>query len=213
MTISSGCMRSLSRGRRVIFQTARMHLSAITLPESPDYCALAKHTVNTNRYLTRFTAALTLLLATSTSLATDTVVTPAMVRHWEGNARIIVSWCKQTNLPISLGIHSDGSVTGIIGDAVLSQGRLQRNRGWLGRKLHLKTDYIIIGDLAGSIVAAEGITRSGVKMPLNFSGGTFVGGLHTSGSKFGGKDRMILSASLTLTNKMPNQNEQPKLKD
>lgn len=58
---------------------------------------------------------------------------------------------------------------------------------------------IIVGDLTGSIVAAEDITRSGVKMPLNFIGGSFVGALRTSGCKFGGKDRMILSAaSLTL---------------
>jgi hypothetical protein len=51
-----------------------------------------------------------------------------------------------------------------------------------------------VGDLQGAIVAAEGITRARVKIPLNVSGETLTGGLHTSGSKFG-KDPVILSAA------------------
>ena len=48
-------------------------------------------------------------------------------------------------------------------------------------------------------MAAEGITRDYIYMPLNFSAGTFTGGFHTSGLKLGGKEKMILSAmSLTL---------------
>ena len=123
------------------------------------------------------------------------VVTPPMVGHWEGSARIIVIWCKQEQLPVVLDIQADGTVTGTVGDAQLSGGRLLRNRGWLGRKLHLATDYIVRGDLNGPGVAAESITRSGVSMPLHFTDGTFTGSVHTSGSKFGGREAMILSAS------------------
>ena len=141
---------------------------------------------------------LLLALSASSSLAGETVVTSPMVGQWEGNGRIIVMWCQQTNLPIQLQIRADGSVTGNVGDAMLAKARLKQNRGWLGRKLRLKTDYIIVGDLTGPIVAAEGITRSGVKMPLKFVSGNFVGGLHSTGCKFGGKKRMILSAGLTL---------------
>ena len=123
-----------------------------------------------------------------------------VVGHWEASARIIVIWCKQKSLPIAVNIQADGHVTGTVGDATLTSGRFKQNRGWFGRKLNLKTDYIITGHLTGPIVAAEGITRSSVSMPLNFKSGTMAGGLHTSGSKFGGKKRMILSASsLTLT--------------
>jgi hypothetical protein len=117
-----------------------------------------------------------------------------MVGHWEGDARIVVSWCHQTNLHVALDIRTDGSVTGKVGDATLLKGRFERNRGWLGRKLNLATDYIIKGELNGPIVAAEGITRKSVSIPLNFSGGVLAGGAHTSGSKFGGKEKMILSA-------------------
>lgn len=118
-----------------------------------------------------------------------------MVGQWDGNARIIVVWCQQTNLAISLNIKSDGSVTGRVGDAVLSKGRLLPNRGWLGRKLNLATDQIITGTLNGPIVAADGVTRESVKIPLNFNGTNFIGGLHTSGSLFGGSKRMVLSAA------------------
>lgn len=98
-----------------------------------------------------------------------------------------------------MDIRADGSVTGKVGDATLIKGHFERNRGWLGRKLNLATDHIVRGDLNGPVVAAEGITRESVSIPLNFIGGAFVGGVHTSGSKFGGKEKMILSASsLTL---------------
>lgn len=140
-----------------------------------------------------------MLLAVWNSRAAESVVTPAMVGRWEGNARIIVSWCHQTNLPVTVEIRADGSVTGTVGDAKIVAGRFESNRGWLGRKLNWYTDYIIRGNLEGAIVAAEGINRERVMMPLNFSGDAFKGGVGTSGSKFGGKDKMILSAmSLTL---------------
>jgi hypothetical protein len=153
-----------------------------------------------NSLLLLFGTMLVTLTAGGNAFSGEPVATPAMVGHWEGNARIIVDWCRQTNLPVVVDIRADGSVTGKIGDATLTNGSLKRNRGWLGRKLNVKTGYIITGSLSGPIVAAESITRSSVKVPLNFTGGNFVGGIHTSGSKVGGKDRMILSgASLKLT--------------
>jgi hypothetical protein len=110
------------------------------------------------------------------------VVTPEMAGHWEGTARIIVSWCQQKDVVVSVDIHSDGSVSGKIGDATLINGRFERNRGWLGRKLNLATDYIINGKLDGAIVAAEGIARNEVFIPLDLKANAFVGGINTSGS-------------------------------
>jgi hypothetical protein len=126
-------------------------------------------------------------------------VTTPLVGHWRGNAKIIVSWCEQESLPVAIDIATDGSVTGKVGDATLVNGKISHNRGWLGRKLDLKTDLIITGGLEGAIVAAESISRDGVNIPLNFEGGELSGGLHSHGSETGGKDSMKLSASsLTL---------------
>lgn len=149
-------------------------------------------------------AAMALPLLAATCLGAPAIVGPAMVGGWDGNARIIVAWCQQTNLPVSLTVAADGRVQGKVGDATLTNAHLNRNRGPLGRRLNLKTDYIVVGDLHGPIVASEQITRSRVSMPLNFAGGTFAGGVHTSGTKWGGKQRMIFSASqLTLVRRNP----------
>jgi hypothetical protein len=131
---------------------------------------------------------------------TEGAFAPETVGQWKGNARIIVVWSRQTNLCVTLNICDRARVTGRIGDAELIHGRLKKNRGWIGKNLKVKTDYIIVGDLQGAVIAAEGITRSRVKIPLNLAGGTLRGGVHTSGSKFGGKEQMILSAAgLTLS--------------
>jgi hypothetical protein len=116
------------------------------------------------------------------SCVAENIVTPAMTGHWEGNSQIIVSWCHQKNLSVAVDIHADGSVTGKIGDATLVGGRFAVNRGWLGRKLNLATDYIITGQLNGPIVAAESIARERVFIPLNLKDNALLGGINTSGS-------------------------------
>lgn len=116
-----------------------------------------KHTTITKHFPIFFA-----VLVASPLHAADEVVTKSMIGHWEGSARIVVDWCKQQQLPVSIEIHSDGSVTGKVGDATLKNGQLSRNRGWIGRKLNLARDYAIRGDLTGPVVAAENITRSSV---------------------------------------------------
>jgi hypothetical protein len=107
----------------------------------------------------------------------------------------VVAWSRQTNLSVTLHIGDDAVVRGKIGDAILTDGRLKKNRGWIGRNLKVKTDYIVVGKLQGSIVASENITRSRIKIPLNLEGEVLRGGVHTSGCKFGGKEQMIFSAA------------------
>lgn len=135
--------------------------------------------------------------------AADAPVDAAMTGRWEGRARIVVAWCRQPTLPVAIDIHRDGRVTGRVGDADLVQGRLARNRGWLGRQLDLGTDYRITAELRGPLVAAEGISRASVSLPLNFADGSFTGGVHSSGSKFAGKAGGTLSASSLKLNRRP----------
>ena len=148
----------------------------------------------------RFTVAsvvgiVSLCIFTAVAKAGDGVVTSEMAGDWVGDAGIIVKWCAQTNLHVSVTIQSDGSVSGEIGDATLVNGVFKQSRGWLGRKLRVKTDYVLVGKLSGPLIAAEGIERSRVSIPVNFADGVFSGGVHTSGLHFGGKKRMVLSAT------------------
>jgi hypothetical protein len=119
---------------------------------------------------------LTVLLTALNLCAAESIITPAMVGHWEGNARIIVSWCHQTNLTVAVDIHADGSVTGKIGDATLVAGHFLSHRSWPWRHT------MVTGKLDGAIVAAEGITRSYVTMICDFSNGSFTGQIDTNGS-------------------------------
>jgi len=123
------------------------------------------------------------------------VITPAMAGAWAGDAEIAVSWTTARRLAVRLAVLQDGRVTGEIGDATLEHGRLEANRGALGRALHLKTDWIVRGSLRGNLIDAERIHRDEVMLPLNWTDGRYEGGVNTSGSHFGGKDSMWLAAA------------------
>lgn len=123
---------------------------------------------------------------------------PAMCGRWKGNADIFVNWTKARTLPVEIVIAADDRVTGKIGDATILNGRFRPNRGWLGRALRIKTDWMIDGRLDGPIIAAENVVREELMMPLNWKGSSFEGGIATSGSKIGDRDTMTLTARVIL---------------
>lgn len=145
--------------------------------------------MNKKFHITALIVALT-ALTTWNLCAAESIVTPAMVGHWEGNARIIVSWCHQKNLPVAVDIHADGSVTGKIGDATLVGGHFLSHRSWPWRHT------MVTGKLDGAIVAAESITRSYVTMICDFSNGSFKGQIDTNGSL------CVFSSEKTMKEKM-----------
>ena len=116
-----------------------------------------------------------------------TEVPPDMVGDWQGEAKIIVVWVDQEMLPVALTIHEDGTVDGSVGDATLVEGSIRSNP--------VGSEYIVVADLEGAIVAAEDVTRDGVKIPVDFDGERFVGGVASTGTKAGGKETMVLTAS------------------
>jgi hypothetical protein len=82
-----------------------------------------------------------------------------MTGVWCGSARIVVDWAVEKKLGVRLEIPPSGVVRGEVGDARLVDGRLETNRGPVGRMLNIQTDYIIVGKLEGPMIAAERITR------------------------------------------------------
>jgi hypothetical protein len=117
-----------------------------------------------------------------------------MTGAWAGDAQIFVNWTAQRSLAVRLTITADGAVTGTVGDATLRNGRFESNRNALERAAHIKTDWIVRGDLDGNVITADGIRRASVMVPLDWIDGHFEGGVNTSGSHFGGKDSMWLAA-------------------
>ncbi len=146
-------------------------------------------------------AILLALVTISIVHADETAVPSKMVGHWEGSAQVVVQWCEQTVLPVTLDIHSDGTVIGVVGDAELASARLKKKTNWFGRENNKRTTHIITGKLEGPIVAAEGIARKKVFIHLRVESDGLLGSLATSGSKIGGKDRMVLTATSLGLNK------------
>lgn len=144
----------------------------------------------------RLTVAIVLMSMLAGEASSQTKATrDSMTGVWCGSAQIVVSWTARQNLGVRLVIPPSGEITGQVGDATLVAGHLDPNRGIVGQMLDMKTDYIIVGKLEGPIIASEKITRGEVKMPLNWTGSEFQGGVSTDGWKFGGKDHMVLAAS------------------
>lgn len=138
-----------------------------------------------------------LLMASFASAGRAQSAKPPMVGVWQGEAAVIVHWLRQRTLPVTLTILPNDSVSGKIGDATLTGWFTTRDPG-SRTGLRWKTDYIIIASLAGPLVAAEGIWRPSVQIPLNWNGEEFTGGLVTAGWRVGSVERRTVEANLVL---------------
>ena len=130
-----------------------------------------------------------------TTSAADKQVPDSVVGRWTGTADIVVSWTRQRKLPVQLDVAADGSVTGMVGDATLADAKLAVGRTPVERSLSWGRDWRVRGQLRGDIIAAEQIRRDAVNILFDQQDqDTLAGGLHSSGSKFGDRDSMVLSA-------------------
>jgi hypothetical protein len=109
------------------------------------------------------------------------VVIPVMVGRWEGDAQMVVTWTRKRTLGVNIEIFANDSVAGTVGDARLVNARFLKTPGSLPGELRWKTDYIIEANLEGPIIRAENIYRTSVRIPLNWIGDGFRGGISTSG--------------------------------
>jgi hypothetical protein len=96
------------------------------------------------------------------------VVDPLLVGSWYGecglslpivfNPNELPDSVERTQQAVALTviIHEDAVVDGTIGEATLQDSVLKQNRGELGRRLNIASDYIIInGYLSGPIVPGQ----------------------------------------------------------
>jgi hypothetical protein len=128
----------------------------------------------------------------------------AMVGHWEGKAEVAVNWCNAKELAVSLTINQDGTVAGKVGDATLKDGHIYPNPGKPPKGFTLQTKFVVEADLDGPLVAAEGITRDEICIPVDVNkDGQLGGALLTSGKEYGGKDEKVFSAGLKPLTKTP----------
>lgn len=119
----------------------------------------------------------------------------AMTGAWTGTARLTADWLASRALAVRIVIQEDGAVTGTVGDATLAGGHLVASRGIVERALRIGRQYLIEGRLTGPVIAAEGQTRARVRIGVDWSAGTWVGELQTSGSYDGPPQGQVISGT------------------
>jgi hypothetical protein len=112
---------------------------------------------------------------------------------WQGEGRIIVAWSEQKQLSFHLQVDSEGNVSGKIGDAQIKQGTIRHNN--IIYRLMGNREYIVDAELSGYIIEKEKVRRDSIRIFLDLEQHFLIGGFHTSGSKYGGKEKMILSGT------------------
>ena len=136
--------------------------------------------MNTKLCLARLLAALALLLPVFTSFAhgSPAVPDPRLLGQWQGQnrfgglsrAEIVGRKVAVQYVPTRLNITADGRVSGHVGGAELRDCAVTKNRGCLGRLLHLKTDFIITGKISGSVVPGSADGIHWIDAPFNLRG-------------------------------------------
>jgi hypothetical protein len=77
----------------------------------------------------------------------------------------------------SLMIDKSGEVIGMVGGAMFEGCSVKQNRGWVGRQLGIKTDFLIQGMLKGNTFEKDTILTKNISIPFNIENGELKGSL------------------------------------
>ncbi len=128
---------------------------------------------------------LAILLPAFTLLATETATVSDLAGQWQGKGRFTgISYEEATQKKVVpqdvetvLHISADGQVTGQVGGAELSDCVVESNRGWFGRLINIKTDFIIRGRIIGAVAAGSESGTNTINAPFNLPDGRIKGTL------------------------------------
>jgi hypothetical protein len=111
-------------------------------------------------------------------------VPDSLVGTWQGKCKIYLPVSKNPELAqeerdtidVEITIQKDGSVQGKVGSAEMVNCHFRRNRGWFGRWLNIKTDFIIKGGyLKGSLYKTDTVQVKTFTLPFNIINGKMRG--------------------------------------
>ena len=135
------------------------------------------------------------LIAATCILAScnEWVVPGDLPGFYTGRERVIIRYDKDgqyifrdSYVMISLIIDSTGQVAGMAGDATFEGCSVIQNRGFIGRQLGIKTDFLIKGILKGPTFDKDTIINKNISIPFNIENGELRGSLflNTNGDSF-----------------------------
>jgi hypothetical protein len=114
-------------------------------------------------------------------LMTRTGPPPAeLVGTWQANLTTVSRQPLPDEIPVAFTIGPDGSVSGSIGNAPLTNGQFVRNRSWFGRMMNWRTEYQIRGTLSQVVESHGGIAGDRFSAPLQPWGPELHGALFLS---------------------------------
>lgn len=134
--------------------------------------------MNTNPRITTLLTMLAILLPAFTLLATETATVSDLAGQWHGKSHFSgINYEEATQKKVAaqdvetvLHISADGKVTGRVGGAELRDCVVESNRGWFGRLLNIKTDFIIRGKIAGVVAIGSESGTNTINAPFNLPG-------------------------------------------
>ncbi len=122
---------------------------------------------------------------TSLLFAADRLALPdSIVGTWTGKSVLHLSLASpitpghvpKDSLEIQIYIDKYGTIRGTVGDATFRECIASKNRGWLGRLLNIKTDYIIKdGYLEGRLGPEDTVDQKKFTLPFNIRNGLLIG--------------------------------------
>ena len=74
---------------------------------------------------------------------------------WHGVPARVPAELAANPISVEFTIQPDGSVTGAVGEATLTAGRITYGRSWFGELLHINSPYIITGQLSSVVRVSE----------------------------------------------------------
>jgi hypothetical protein len=96
---------------------------------------------------------------------------------WYGIPTRILAEPVENSISVEFIIHADGSVTGTVGDATVTAGRITCGRSWFGRLLNMNSPYRITGKLSRVVRVSKEVWGDRFTMPLGARGEVLDGSL------------------------------------
>ena len=96
---------------------------------------------------------------------------------WHGIPTHVLADAVNNSISVEFIIHPDGSLTGTVGDATVTAGRITYGRSWFGRLLNMNSLYRITGQLSRVVQVSKEVWGDRFIMPLGTRGEILDGSL------------------------------------
>jgi hypothetical protein len=118
---------------------------------------------------------LMVIVAVTLSACSQWKMPEALAGSWSGVQSVSTRYTDKEHkfcfiedtLPVMITIRPDGKVSGFVGPSKFVNCKVDKNRGWLGKILHIATDFGIEGFLSGKLNMQDKQSVKKIAIPFN----------------------------------------------